>query len=337
MRYAIACAIFFVGLIISCSEKKTSVVTEALNPPTPTFEKVKVIRLEQKIFNQPTRNSIQALWDTHPYFSEKFLKRSQYPNDSILTNAFYRLATHKSLDSIKKICDNVYGDFSDISNDLNQAFDHVKKYIDPSFTPPVIYTILTGMGNDLYVDDSIAVVGLEFFLAENCRYVPDFPGYIVKRYRKEFIAPMIITLLAQKYNRSEPADNSLLAEMVYYGKSYYFLKQTMPWLPDTLIAGYDADVYADIQKNLSVIWAHFVEKNLFYETKYEITNRYVGERPAVVEIGKKCPGRIGRWLGWQIVNAYMERNPNVTLKELMAEKDARKIFNLSKYKPKNTA
>ena len=30
------------------------------------------------------------------------------------------------------------------------------------------------------------------------------------------------------------------------------------------------------------------------------------ERPKTLEIGDKCPGRIGEWLGWEIVNRYVD-------------------------------
>ena len=46
----------------------------------------------------------------------------------------------------------------------------------------------------------------------------------------------------------------------------------------------------------------------------------------------ESPGRVGVWIGWQIVRSYMKNN-NVTLQELFA-KDAKEIFDNSKYKPK---
>ena len=63
-------------------------------------------------------------------------------------------------------------------------------------------------------------------------------------------------------------------------------------------------------------------------------NKYIGERPNIPEIGKQCPGRIATWVGWQIVRKYMEEHPQVSLQQLMEEKDAQKIFQQSKYKPR---
>jgi hypothetical protein len=44
------------------------------------------------------------------------------------------------------------------------------------------------------------------------------------------------------------------------------------------------------------------------------------------------PGRIGVWMGWQIVNSYMKHN-DVSLQELL-KIDEDIIFTKSKYKPK---
>ena len=52
------------------------------------------------------------------------------------------------------------------------------------------------------------------------------------------------------------------------------------------------------------------------------------------EIDKTCPGRVGQWVGLQIVRKYVAEHPEVTLVRLMAEKDAQRILNESHYRPK---
>ena len=46
-----------------------------------------------------------------------------------------------------------------------------------------------------------------------------------------------------------------------------------------------------------------------------------------------APARLGEWVGWQIVSAYMEKNKEVSLKELLQINDSQKILNQSGYKP----
>lgn len=85
---------------------------------------------------------------------------------------------------------------------------------------------------------------------------------------------------------------------------------------------------------MDVIWGHFIQNELLYNKIRFINEKFCGERPGIPEIGDKCPGRIGRYLGWQIVRNYMQNNPDVTFEELMKEKDAQKIFTKSNFKPR---
>jgi hypothetical protein len=124
----------------------------------------------------------------------------------------------------------------------------------------------------------------------------------------------------------------MLANMIYYGKAHYFLERVMPNLPDSLNIMYTEKELKNAKENLPTIWGHFVERKLLYETSHKALENYTGEAPATNEISNECPGRIGRWLGWEIVRKYMSKN-TMTLKQLMAEPNAEKIFKTSGYRP----
>jgi len=159
------------------------------------------------------------------------------------------------------------------------------------------------------------------------------PAYILERYQKEYIVPASILLLSNNYIKENFRDNTMLADMVYYGKKYYFAKEMMPCTPDSLLIWYSGQELSDVRDNQHIIWANFVQNQLLYETNHLTKKKFLDERPKVYEIGDKCPGRIGTWLGWEIVNKYMEVN-QVDLQTLMNEPDAQKIFALSHYKPR---
>ncbi len=76
-----------------------------------------------------------------------------------------------------------------------------------------------------------------------------------------------------------------------------------------------------------------IDNNLLYVKETPEIMKYMGESPFIQGFPEGSPGRVGHWVGWQIVKAYMEKNPSLTLTELMNEKDAQKILNDSKYKP----
>jgi uncharacterized protein YjaZ len=83
------------------------------------------------------------------------------------------------------------------------------------------------------------------------------------------------------------------------------------------------------------MWRYFLEDQLLYSTDSKLANRFINPAPFskfYLEIDNESPGRVGAWIGWQIVRSYMKNN-EVSLKQLLVM-DATEIFNNSKYKPK---
>lgn len=263
-----------------------------------------------------------------------FLDAKQYPNDQILANRMYKLFQEKSIDTLRQEAVDYFVDFDQYISQLEQAYRFVK-YHYPETSIPRVQTMVSGLYNDLYMSDSLIVVGLDFFIGLNGSYhANNIPLYMVRRYKRESMVPIMMSFVSNQYNEIDNKHETLLADMVNLGKSYYFVKESLPCVADSLIIGYTAEEMSLVNANQEVIWANFIENELLYETDHFKKNKFVGEAPNVYEISEKCPGRIGAWLGWQIVASYMDNN-DVSIQELMAETDAHKIFQRSKYKPRN--
>ncbi|NEM99623.1 gliding motility lipoprotein GldB [Pontibacter burrus] len=320
----IALVLFLVG----CSSNTCEIPKEIDRIPI----EVTIERLEKDFFDIEDKQEVKKFLNEHPLFAEKFLQASNYPNDSILVNSLYGLATNPSLDSLARQAMKTFGDMEQEKEQLEVAFKVIKYYY-PDFQPPRVQTFVTGLSQDLMVSDSLVLFGLEFFIGKDALYRPQVYEYILNRYEKEYMVPAAILLLSNKYNKTNLADRNMLSEMINAGKAYYFVQTAMPCTPEHTIIGYSDQEVADIYHNEGRIWAHFIEKSLLYEKNPFLIQKYTGERPNTPEIDAKAPGRLGAWVGWQIVKKYMERNPSVTLPELMAETDYKKIFNESKYKP----
>lgn len=321
--------LFTLFLFFGCKEQKCDIPAEISRIPV----EMEAQRLEQELFAAKSKEEVAAFLKKYPLFTEHFLQRKRYASEEELVNSLYGMATEPNLKQLVKQADARFKDMSGLENDLENAFRHLKHYY-PNARLPQLATFVTGMGQDLYLDDSLLVWGLDFFIGPEAKYRPPFPKYILYRYDKPFLVPTTVLLLSSKFNETASENSNMLNEMIANGKSLYFAQKMLPCTPDSLLIGYTDQEMADVYYNQERIWGHFVEKGLLFETNQFKIKKYVGERPNVPEIGKKCPGRIGAWVGWQIVRKYMEEHPEVTLPQLMAETNAQKILTASKYKPK---
>lgn len=316
-------------VIFGCGEKDAcNDAPDASNiPVTVTIE-----RVEEELFKNKSKAQIRAYLQKDKLLANHFFNVNKYPNDSLIVNSLYNTLNHPSLDTVYRETQAVFGDMNDVKAQFEEAFRNIKYYY-PDFYIPKIKTIITGLNNDLYVSDSLIVIGLDFFLGPKGTYIPNIPNYVIKRYQKQYLVSIVVSLISQKYNQVNMLDKSLLAEMIYYGKSYEFVKTMMPCTNDTIILGYDKQEVIDCDIYESVIWANFVQNNLLFKTDHFTVNKFVGESPKTYEIGDKCPGRIGRWVGWRIIQKYRKENEAVKIQDLMKNNDAKKIFEASKYKP----
>ena len=177
-------------------------------------------------------------------------------------------------------------------------------------------------------------IGLHYFLGKDFPYYPaSIPVYIRKRFDKEYLPVLIASSISEGMvpevdPRSQPA---LIDHIIRKGIAQYFLDQLLPDTPDSLKFSYSTPQMA---------WAESFEPALYkgiipqlYSTDYLEYRDYLEERPFSSQISREAPPRIGQFLGWKIVKAYMENNPATSLTELISDKNYTQIFKSANYRP----
>ncbi|MEQ8470212.1 MAG: hypothetical protein RIC35_03465 [Marinoscillum sp.] len=299
----------------------------------PTEISIPVARLEKDLFESENEDEVHIFLDEHPDLANIFLDGHQYPSTEVLANKIATLIKNPSIDTLYRESLEAYKDFESVQSDLESAFGRLKTLF-PSTKTPRVETIVTGLYNDLFISDSLIIIGLDFFIGENATFKPqDVPQYILKRYNKEHLAGVIVKFMAgQHVDRGR--ESSLISEMIDFGKTYYLASRLLPNTPDSILLGYTPEEMTLIYDNEAIIWATLLENEALYETSQMTKRRFLGERPNVYEIDQKCPGRVGAWVGWRIVESFMEKN-DVTIKELISATNNDQLFMQSGYKPQS--
>ena len=130
-------------------------------------------------------------------------------------------------------------------------------------------------------------------------------------------------------------DKTLISEMIYFGKLHYLKDLFIPETPNNQKIGYTELQEKFCIENESQMWSYLVNEKLLYDNNIKNYQRFIEDGPFTkfyLDIDRESPGRVGQWLGWQIVKSYMENN-DVTLDQLL-KTEPTVIFNKSGYKPK---
>ena len=329
-----ALALAAAGLLAGCHQGQGAGCRPdpAASAPTPPLH---LEHLERAFFQ--IKNSAEGLqfMRAHPAFARYYLQAGQAPSAQVLAGSLAQLATNADLQKLSRETATAFADSAALRRDLGTMLGRVKYYFPAFQAPPVAATYVSGLlGKDIFVNDSLLVLSLDWYIGPKATYRPDLPLYMLRRYRPANVLPTLATAVAGKYLPRKLAAPSVLDEMLSQGKRLYFAGQVLPCAPDSLLLGYTQKELSGLQFNESKVWGHFLEKNLLYSTTPFLIQKYVAERPNVPEIDPTCPGRVGQWVGLQIIRKYMAEHPSVTLAKLMAEPDAQRILNDSHYRPK---
>lgn len=240
---------------------------------------------------------------------------------------------------LRKSVQLTFPDLSKEEAELTDAFKHVKYYY-PKQKVPRIISFFSGFAVQVPVGDNYLGIGLDMFLGAGSKFYPalrqSLPEYISRRFTPENITPRVMEAFIREDMFPEPDETNLLDRMIYNGKIMYFMKSAMPDVPDSVIIGYTAAQQQWSEKFESGIWGFFLQQNLLYETDYMKIQKFLAEAPFTPGIGDRNESspKLAVFTGWRIVKKYMERNQNVSLQELMQDKDTQAILNHSHYKPK---
>jgi hypothetical protein len=298
-----------------------------------TCPPVKIKRYDLDLFNANNANLRNNLKQLQPKY--RLFLGDSLDNPSSISPLKEYLESPRNQDFIKSVRVK-YPEVSNIETGLTEAFKHFRYYF-PSFHIPLVYAYISGGDYEypIQFSDSVLLIGLDNYLGKDfAPYKEDGVSlYQLNRMNEDYIVPDCTRLLASSNFPVETGGSSLLDIMVEAGKRLYFQDAILPGTPERIKIGYTPEQYEWISKNEKQVWAAIIENRMLYSNDGRIIRVFTSDGPFTAEFSKASPPLLGNWIGWQIVKHYMERNPEISLEQLLKEKDSQKILAGSKYKP----
>ncbi|MTE28099.1 gliding motility lipoprotein GldB [Winogradskyella ouciana] len=284
-----------------------------------------VVERFDKAYENTTANDLPKLKRAYPFLFSKHVP------DSVWIKRINDTLQGMLLNEVNK----AYPDFTDEKEDLRSLFKHLK-YYDKTFNTPRVVTLTNDVDyrNKTIVTDSLVLIALDNFLGENHEFYQNIPRYLAANMQSDQIVPEVAEGYAKKYT-FQTDRKTLLDEMIYFGKLLYFKDVMIPFVSDAEKIGYTEQQLKWAEANESSIWSHFIENEMLYSTDSKLPSRFIADAPFskfYLELDNESPGRLGQYIGWQIVRAYAENTEEDVM--LVLQKEPEEIFIKSKFKPK---
>jgi hypothetical protein len=304
--------LLFFLLITGCSENNLNV-------------NVKIERFEDLFFNSSSED-LDLLKNEY-----SFLFPSQYNNQVWLD---------KKNDSLQReIYDQVkskFNDFSKQKNEIESFYFNYKKLVS-NYVIPRIITLTTDVDfrKNIILTDSLLLLGLDNYLGADHYFYESFPKYISSNFEMDYLIIDIANSYAYNYiNKFKISNYTFIDKLIYEGKLLYFIKTMLPNYPDNKLLKYSDNQFAWAQNNEKEIWVNFIENEYLFSSDSQLESRFLKLAPFskfYLSIDNESPSMIGKYIGFQIVNNFMNNN-SYSITELM-ELESIYIYKNSKYKP----
>jgi gliding motility-associated lipoprotein GldB len=221
---------------------------------------------------------------------------------------------------------------------FEELFKHVKYYY-PSWKEPEVNTLMNYI---IYPDRMIyaskfnkLLVSIDNYLGEDTPIYAEVPAYMRAQMKPSQLISDASMVIGEQFV-TKPYDTHFLAKMIYAGKKLYLNDLFIPNKTDAEKINYTQEQIQWAKDNEPFIWEYYVGREMLYSNDKKLDKYFLELAPFskfFLEVDAESPGRIGQWIGWQIVRAYMAHNPDVPL-DKMLQMEAEEIFKKSKYKPR---
>ena len=244
---------------------------------------------------------------------------------------------HPEIKDLYQECQKKYGDFDAYSSELKKAFTFYKYYF-PERNIPEIVTMVAPFRAFHPCSEHFLGISLDMYLGADFSpyYSPDleFPQYQINKMKSDFmVSNAMKAWLLSEFD--EPQTGSkFLDYIMYHGKITYALDVLLPQVQDSLKMGYIAGQIEFCKNQEYQIWDNIISNKLLYSSDLYAFRGYLGDGPFSSGPGvpKESPPKIGEYIGWKIVKAYMKKKPETDL-ETLFKLPAQTILDVSKYKP----
>ncbi|MGP1436573.1 MAG: gliding motility lipoprotein GldB [Phocaeicola sp.] len=295
--------------------------------------KVTIERYDRLQFESVTMNnvaSLQKMNTDYPQATKLLIEDvlsigdvSDPEIDNALLSFFSDTIARKLMNDVE----NKYQDVSGIEKELSKGFLNIRK--DLNFFPiPRIYTQISGLNQSIVVGDSLVGISLDKYMGI------DYPLY--KRYYydmqsrfmdlKRIVPDFFYYYLLSQYELPFNFGRTLLDVIMHRGKVHWLIKKALDYDSIEEELGYNKEEEKWCKKNKRALWKFVQEHDHLNATDPMIVRSYMNYPYFTIINDENTPYSIGIYLGYQLIDQFMNSHRNVSVKELMERTDYRKML-----------
>jgi hypothetical protein len=244
-------------------------------------------------------------------------------DDPMMVHNFVSLRKDDYLTRLEKRISEKFPKLSKRTQKITDAFVQLKAHFPNGKFPGEIVYMNSYFASSAFCTDHEIAIGLERYLGAETDVIKELPSqeffpWIKQKMDAQYMERDAVAAWVMTHMVEEKEGSNTVEAMIRWGKIIYLTEAAFPDMPKHWIMRYKESEYKWAIENERAFWDYLVDQKMLFETNERTQANLLNDAPFTTGLPEKGPDRLGQFLGWRILQSYMEQY-DVTLQELMAK------------------
>lgn len=323
------------GLFQSCSDSRWKADTSQVE------YNGEILRLDKAVFSLGSgfsQNELMALKPEYGDFLNIYLIQIMQvgsPDNPMTASLFAKFLDDPSWRELQNVVEKMHPNLNKESAELENAFKRYAVLFQETELPKIV-AYNSGFNVGIYPEKKYLGIGLEWYSGNDLEIFKRLPPDLFPQYKRDKMMPDFMTINALKgwllvrYQDKLHGEN-LLNRMAFAGKIHFVASVLMEKVSDRDLLNYSQQQIDWCERQEYDVWKHLLENDLIFTEGAKEVSTLMNDGPFTPGMPPESPGGVGNYIGYKMIKAYMERNKEVTLVQLLNMENDREFLN--NYKP----
>lgn len=271
---------------------------------------------ERLALHQSMQSQIPDLYEYNLAYCLKF----RGMQDSIFTSSIQQFYSDSYINKLEQRLSKQFNNTQTFKVGIIDGFKHLKYHFPKGKIPSAVVFMNSLFTANAFCTETEIGIGLERYLPMKTDVIQQLPpdqfyNWIKEGFDERYIVRDALCSWVMTHYVDEVKGN-LIENCIYWGKILYLTKAALPELSDALLLRYSDKDFNWALENESQLWNYLVKDKVLFKIDERMIRNLITEGPFSVGLPEEGPDRLGQFLGYRIVQKYMEIE-QIPLNELL--------------------
>lgn len=227
----------------------------------------------------------------------------------------------KFIHRVEKRISEKFSNLSVIKSKIKDGFLHLNYHFPKGKLPKNVVFMNSLFASNVFCTENEIAIGLERYLGNKTDVIKELPEqeffqWIKEGMQTEYLERDVLTSWIMTHYLPETKQNTADA-IIRWGKIIYLTEASFPKEEKNIIIRYSKKDYDWAIENEYSFWKYLVDEKLLFSENERDQANFLNDAPFTVGLPEKGPDRLGQFLGWRMIQSYLEQYPETTLEELI--------------------